>query len=346
MAAPESATLSRAVDPDIAEACKKRSFLKLPVPVDGAKLLAEYNSIPAEAWGASHWDVHCSIDMVLLRGGKKGSADDFVTDDVANSPLLDSLPYISSLLASDGPFGGAHYAFIFRTKPNGITRQHMDDRDEWTRTVRIHTPIITNPGAVLLSEGRSKHLEVGEAWTFDNQTIHSVMNGDSVRVHMIFDVAPCPTLAALMRAAEYDAGDADPARWAATGIARKNYPFASGTPLSLAEKEALHLNPESFATRITEIKSKARLFNYTPLKAGDVVLAVNGVETSNISRSALDYLYTQLKAGEQATFDVQRDGARRQLSMRLVEPERFSLRAQVRALLRPGQPTAKTSGYN
>ena len=180
------------VDPSIIADCQKRSFLKLPVAVNREKLLAEYNAIPETAWGASHWDVHCSIDMILLRGGKKGSADDFVTDDVANSPLLDQMPYIASILAPEGPFGGAHYAFIFRTKPNGITRQHMDDREEWTRTVRIHVPIITNPGAVLLAEGRSKHLEVGEVWTFDNQQIHSVMNGDSTRVHMIFDVDPNP----------------------------------------------------------------------------------------------------------------------------------------------------------
>ena len=322
------------IDPSVVPACKKRSFLKLPVAIDREKLLAEYNSIPESAWGASHWDVHCSIDMILLRGGKKGSAEDFVTDDVANSPLLAQMPYIASILAPNGPFGGAHYAFIFRTKPNGITRQHMDDREEWTRTVRIHVPIITNPGAVLLAEGRSKHLEVGEVWTFDNQQIHSVMNGDSTRVHMIFDVDPNPKFAALMRAAAFDAGEPDPVRWAATGVAKKNYDFASGQPLTPAEKETLRLNPESFATRVTEIKAKARYLNYSPLRAGDIVLAVNGVEKSNLSRSALDYAFTQLKAGERATFDVQRDGVRRQLNMRLVEPDYFSLKARVRSLLK------------
>ncbi|HVK80295.1 MAG TPA: aspartyl/asparaginyl beta-hydroxylase domain-containing protein [Verrucomicrobiae bacterium] len=322
------------VDPSIISDCQKRSFLKLPVAVDREKLLAEYNAIPESAWGASHWDVHCSIDMILLRGGKKGSADDFVTDDVANSPLLAQMPYIASILAPDGPFGGAHYAFIFRTKPNGITRQHMDDREEWTRTVRIHVPIITNPGAVLLAEGRSKHLEVGEVWTFDNQQIHSVMNGDSTRVHMIFDVNPNPKFAALMRAAEFDPGDVDAVRWAATGVAKKSYDFANGQPLTPAEKEALQIKPESFATRVTEIKAKARYLNYSPLREGDIVLAVNGVETSNLSRSALDYAFTQLKAGERATFDVQRNGVREQLNMRLVEPDYFSLKARVRGLLK------------
>ncbi|MFN3523570.1 MAG: aspartyl/asparaginyl beta-hydroxylase domain-containing protein [Phenylobacterium sp.] len=332
----------------LAQACRKRSFLKLPLEVDTPRLLAEFAAIPPEAWGASHWDVHCSVDMVLLRGGQNGRKDDFTTEAVANSPVLERLPYIASLLAPEGPLGGAVYAFIFRTKPYGITRQHVDDREAWVRTVRIHIPLVTNPEAVLLSEGRSKHLEVGEAWTFDNQVIHSVSNGGQSRVHMIIDVQPNPKLAALMQAAEWDPGEPDPARWAATGQARRNYPFATGEPLTAAEAAALGLDPEGFATRVTGLKRRAVLTAYSPLRVGDVLYAVNGADRSHLSRTALDHLYMQYGAGEAAQLDVVRGGRRLRLTMRLRAPEFYSASARLAPVLkllrRPGRPAA-SSGY-
>jgi kumamolisin len=233
----------------------KRSFLRLPVPVDVDRLRAEYDSIPDTAWGVSFWDVHCSIDVLLLRGGDRGVEDDFGTTDIHNSPILDDLPYASSLLAPNGPLGGARYAFLFRTKPNGITRVHDDQHDFYQRAMRVHVPIVTNPGAFLLSEGRSKHFAVGEMWTFDNQSQHSVVNGGTERVHMIIDVDPNPTLAALVDDAVFDPGEEDPERWARTldhvddGADRPFIPF-DGHPLTITEKADLGLDTDGFATRI------------------------------------------------------------------------------------------------
>ena len=110
---------------DLETACAKKSFLKLPVTIDTAKLINEFKNIPETAWGVSHWDVHCSINSLLLRGGNKGTDEDFTTSEITNAPILEKLPYISSLLAKEGPFGGASYAFLFSTKPNGITRYMM-----------------------------------------------------------------------------------------------------------------------------------------------------------------------------------------------------------------------------
>jgi len=58
---------------------------------------------------------------------------------------------------------------------------------------------------------------VGEAWTFDNQAKHSVVNGDATRVHMIMDVNPNPALGNLLRNATFDPGVLDAERWALTG---------------------------------------------------------------------------------------------------------------------------------
>ena len=60
--------------------------------------------------------MHCSIDVLLLRGGDKGDAGDFCAQEIKNNPILEKLPYVKSLIEPDGPFGGAVYAFIFNQK--------------------------------------------------------------------------------------------------------------------------------------------------------------------------------------------------------------------------------------
>lgn len=322
---------------DILHACKKRSFLKLPVNIDVARLLAEFENIPASAWGVSHWDVHCSIDVLLLRGGNKGTAADFLTPDVSNNPVLGQLPYIKSLLAPEGPFGGAVYAFIFRTKPNGMTRVHDDGNEVWRRTVRIHVPIVTNPGAFLIAEGMAKHLDVGEVWTFDNQSQHSVINGDTVRVHMIFDVNPNPALAALMKAATFDTGKHDPERWTITGGLRQGgrmppIAFALGDPLLPAEKHEIGLDQDCFATRVTGLSKKGRLL-LTPLLRGDIVTTVNGVDRSILSRTALDHIRLKHEPGETVSLGVLRNGVAKTINIRLRPNDYFSPLARIAGIL-------------
>jgi len=59
--------------------------------------------------------------MLLLRGGNKGNEVDFFSEEVFDMPILKDLPYIEHLIGEDGPFGKAHYAFIFKMKPNAVT---------------------------------------------------------------------------------------------------------------------------------------------------------------------------------------------------------------------------------
>jgi hypothetical protein len=267
--------------------------------VETSRLLAEFGQIPEEAWGVSHWDVHCSIDVLLLRGGHKGRAEDFTTRDVVNNPILERLPYIASLLAPEGSLGGAVYAFMFRTKPNGITRVHDDGDEVWRQTVRIHVPIVTNDGAFLLAEGRAKHLSVGEVWTFDNQSRHSVVNGNATR----------------------GAGRVPP------------FMFSTGEPLTIAEKHGLGLDPDGFATRIVRVGRKGALLR-TPLKEGDVVTAVNDVDRSVLSRTALDHIRLKHGAGETVTLDVLRQGVKRRVAVRLRPYYYFSPSLRVAHLLK------------
>lgn len=312
-----AAFAAKAPPPD-AGPYRKRSFLKLPVEIDRDALLADYAAIPREAWNTSHWNIHCSADMLLLRGGKQGTEADFTTRDVADAPILADLPYLAWLLGEDGPFGLPTYAFIFRMKPMGVTRPHHDNDPAWYDPMRIHIAITTNDEAHLLSERRAKHFPVGEAWTFDNQSFHAVVNGDSVRAHLIFDVLPNPKLDALMAGAEHDPGVEDPERWARAAMPEGRQPLAHAAcrPLTVKEKDSLGLNPEGFAARVAHRRLIARL-TAAPIRVGDIVHAVNGVETCAVARTALDYVQIRHKPGETVELGMLRRGQPRRLRLKL-----------------------------
>ena len=297
---------------------KKRSFIRLPVEVDCALMLADYRSIPAEAWSTSHWDTHCSADMLLLRGGDQGSASDFSTDKITDYEIQSGLPYLSFLIGENGPFGQTTYAFIFRMKPMGVTRAHRDQAPAWKDLFRVHIPITTNPDAVLMSEKRAKHFPVGEAWTFDNQRMHGVVNGDSVRTHLIIDVPHNPKLYALLQAAEWDPGVESPEQWQRTLVSSDARPLVSidSEPLSYSERTTLELNPEGFASRVVGFRQMARLVR-PPVRIGDIIYSVNGVKACEVTRTATDYIQVRHKHGETITLGILRDGIRIERAMSL-----------------------------
>ncbi len=174
---------------------EKKSFRRFSQAVDLDRLRSDFESIPSETWQASYWgDIHCSVGMLLLRGGTQGTQEDFYCSQVSDHALLGRLDYIRELIDTEGPFGGATYAFLFRMRPNGVTLVHRDTIERWFDMYRIHVPIQTNPDAFLIADNRSQHFAAGHAWSFDNQSRHGVVNGDEERIHLIFDVAWNPKL--------------------------------------------------------------------------------------------------------------------------------------------------------
>jgi len=175
---------------------KKKSHIRFSVDLDLTRLLEEYQSIPDEYWSSSYWgNVHCSVGMLLLKGGTKGDESDFFCDESVEKKALEHMPYLKELISKDGPFGESKYCFIFKTVPNGVTITHTDLNETWFDMYRIHIPLITNDGAFLISNEKSMHYEKGYAWSFDNQSPHGVVNGDQERVHIIFDIPYNPKLA-------------------------------------------------------------------------------------------------------------------------------------------------------
>jgi hypothetical protein len=187
----------------------KVSFARLPVAIDLARLRAELASIDPAAWQPTHWDYpHGSVRLLVLRGADTDTAADFYSPETADRPILATLPYLAELIGAEGPFGGAHFAYLFRMRPDGVAKLHTDGMPIWRRMYRVHIAIDTNPGAALVTgDGRACHFGAGEAWTFHNQELHGAVNGPTERTHLILDVPGSnPEMGALRATCEVVSG--------------------------------------------------------------------------------------------------------------------------------------------
>lgn len=77
---------------------------------------------------------------------------------------------------------------MFTLDPGVIHPAHADvQTPDWM--VRVHVPIVTNPGAVIVMGDGEHHLQVGKAYRMNTLATHAVENrGKTPRLHFIFDV--------------------------------------------------------------------------------------------------------------------------------------------------------------
>jgi len=106
-------------------------------------------------------------------------------------PLLSEWPEAQAILetvnaAVPGQLGKV---MLIELKPGGALAWHIDQGPYSEQHLRLHLPVITNPGAMLYSGGEAVHLPVGLLTEFDNTSLHSAANfGEYPRVHLVIDV--------------------------------------------------------------------------------------------------------------------------------------------------------------
>jgi hypothetical protein len=123
--------------------------------------------------------------------GRSVDARDGEVTDVAQpvvTDALEKLPVIRKLLEQ---MRLQHMvARLARLDPDGALWEHRDYQD--LRKVprqRIHLPLVTNPGAFLVSGGERFYMAPESLWMFRPTTAHGAYNsGDRSRVHLMIDV--------------------------------------------------------------------------------------------------------------------------------------------------------------
>ena len=88
------------------------------------------------------------------------------------------------------------------------------------------------------------------------------------------------------------------------------------TLLTRERKRALGLRPDGFACEVTRVNPRATVLGLHEIRPGDVVYAVDGVESDPAIPDCLLYLRLNVTAGSETTLGMVRDGARLDMTVR------------------------------
>ena len=176
----------------------KEALLKLPVEFSPEDLAAEVNALPASAW-VPHPEKFPGNDAgPLLSPG--GALTNAISGRIAPTEFLRRGPYIQGILAAlGGPWGRSR---LMGLGPGADVPNHVDINYYWRTHLRIHIPVITNPGVLFHCGEETVHMEPGECWTFDSFRQHRFeTRGSERRVHLVVDTVGSERLFDLVEAA-------------------------------------------------------------------------------------------------------------------------------------------------
>ena len=81
-------------------------------------------------------------------------------------------------------------------------------------------------------------------------------------------------------------------------------------PLTAEEKQKLGLKSDGFASQVKQVSGFAKIRGTHDLRIGDVIVAVNGIESDGFAHTAELFLKLHTRAGESSKLEVIRDGKR------------------------------------
>lgn len=163
-----------------------RPFYRLPVRFDIAALQREVLALGSKSWIDHPNGIHGNSAIRLITAG--GGENDDVDGVMHGTPHLRKSPYLRQVLASLGVVWSR--SRLMRLGPHADVPEHADINYHWYYRVRVHIPIVTQPGVLFHCGDETVHMAAGEAWIFDNWRRHSVVNtSDQERIHLVADTA-------------------------------------------------------------------------------------------------------------------------------------------------------------
>lgn len=114
-----------------------------------------------------------------------------------DTPLLERTPYLAQVL--HGLPAPLRSVRLMAAGPGVTVPLHVDSSVGFPWGIlRLHIPIVTNPGAVLLFDGGAQHWPAGGLWFGNFARPHQVRNsGKARRIHLVIDSYVTPGLVAL-----------------------------------------------------------------------------------------------------------------------------------------------------
>ncbi|PRY41655.1 aspartyl/asparaginyl beta-hydroxylase domain-containing protein [Umezawaea tangerina] len=110
-------------------------------------------------------------------------------DRFADTPLMAKAPYLAQVLSELGT--ELRSVRLMALAPGVSVEEHADTPlGLLYGYVRLHIPLVTNPGAVLVLDGVEQRWQPGTLWYGDFERPHSLRNtGDRTRIHLVADCA-------------------------------------------------------------------------------------------------------------------------------------------------------------
>ena len=189
----------------------KAPLTKLPIRFDADLLAAEVAALPASAW-VPHPSGYVGNEAVRLVTPNGEETDDLFGPMAPTEHLLRS-PYMMDAMAEIGAAWGR--SRLMGLAPGSDVPPHIDVNYYWRTHIRVHIPVITNPGVEFTCGEQTVHMRAGECWVLDTFRNHTVANrGADRRIHLVIDTVGGQRLWDLIRAGEAGAqpdGDLVPA---------------------------------------------------------------------------------------------------------------------------------------
>lgn len=128
-----------------------------------------------------------SIALRSASGNEHDILANYGTDSYQDTPLLDQLPYLRSIIEEwECP---KETIRLLALHPGAEIKPHRDLGCNYEGGVlRIHIPIQTNNQLKFMVGGEQLKLAEGSCWYIDFDQTHSIINaGENVRVHLVID---------------------------------------------------------------------------------------------------------------------------------------------------------------
>ena len=182
----------------------KQPFLKLPIRFDADALAAEARALPPSAW-TPHPTGFVGNEAVRLVT-PAGEDSDNIEGPMAATDSLNRCDYVRQIMAEIGAVWGR--SRFMGLAPGREVPSHIDINYYWRTHLRIHIPVITNPGVLFTCGDETIHMAAGECWVFDSFRWHDVQNkGSEQRIHLVLDTVGGGLLPDLMEAAEAETAE-------------------------------------------------------------------------------------------------------------------------------------------
>ena len=174
-------------------------LLQLPIRFDAGALAAEVRALPASAWDP-HPTGFAGNEAVRLVT-PHGELTDAIEGPMAPTEHLRRCPSIMAAMAELGGVWGR--SRLMALAPGAEVPAHVDAHYYWRTHLRIHIPVITNPGVIFACGDQKVHMAAGECWVFDSFRWHDVQNrGSERRIHLVLDTVGGDRISDLVEAGQ------------------------------------------------------------------------------------------------------------------------------------------------